>query len=168
MSDAVHAGTGQPAPQFELAIVARFHEADLLGRLNNAVYLHYLEQAAVEHAAALGLTFDVCRALGGVFVARRHQIEFLRPAFPGDVMLVQTWLGEARGARVRRHYQIARLAPDTPALPFTGQVSTGARPAGELVAQAETDWVFMSEDGRPRRMPAQMLTRFALAERAPG
>ncbi|MFT4038260.1 MAG: thioesterase family protein [Thermomicrobiales bacterium] len=167
MSEAGREDSGQPAPQFELAIVARFHEADLLGRLNNAVYLHYLEQAAVEHAAALGLTFEVCRALGGVFVARRHEIEFLRPAFPGDVMLVQTWLGEARGARVARHYQIVRLAPDTPAPPFAGRVPTGALPDGELVVTAETDWVFMSEDGRPRRIPPQILTQFAQALVAP-
>jgi len=151
-------------PQFEIAMQARFHEADLLGHINNAVYLHYMEQAAIEHASSLGLTVDASRAFGGVFVARRHEIEFLRAAFPGDVVRVQTWLLEPHGARVTRCYQISRVA-DSAGEPFTGRMPRREAPliAQDVLVRAVTEWVFMSEEGRPRRIPEGILALFAQA-----
>lgn len=151
-------------PQFEIAMQARFHEADLLGHVNNAVYLHYMEQAAIEHATHLGLTVEASRAFGGVFVARRHEIEFLRAAFPGDVVRVQTWLLQPHGARVTRCYQIFR-GGDAAAEPFAGRVpsgESGLTPQAVLV-RAVTEWVFMSENGRPRRIPDGIQELFAQA-----
>jgi acyl-CoA thioester hydrolase len=155
-------------PQFEIAMQARFHEADLLGHINNSVYLHYMEQAAIEHATHLGLTVDASRALGGVFVARRHEIEFLRAAFPGDVVRVQTWLLAPHGARVTRCYQISR-AEDPDREPFIGRVPQDASTPSPraLLVRGVTEWVFMSEDGRPRRIPEGILTMFARAGVAP-
>jgi acyl-CoA thioester hydrolase len=155
-------------PQFEIAMQARFHEADLLGHVNNAVYLHYMEQAAIEHATFLGLTVEASRALGGVFVARRHEIEFLRAAYPGDVVRVQTWLLESHGARVTRCYQLFRV--ENPATePFTGRVPRVGTPlpAQSVLVRAATDWVFMSADGRPRRIPEGILALFARAAVTP-
>ncbi len=155
-------------PQFEIAMQARFHEADLLGHVNNAVYLHYMEQAAIEHATSLGLTVEASRAFGGVFVARRHEIEFLRAAFPGDVVRVQTWLMEPHGARITRCYQIYR-ADDLATEPFTGRVSRPSPPLSpqKVLVRAVTEWVFMSEDGRPRRIPEGILALFAQAAVVP-
>lgn len=155
-------------PQFEIAMQARFHEADLLGHVNNAVYLHYMEQAAIEHATYLGLTVEASRAFGGVFVARRHEIEFLRAAYPGDVVRVQTWLLEPHGARVTRCYQIYRVE-DAATEPFTGRVprtELSLSPQAVLV-RAVTEWVFMSESGRPRRIPEGIQTLFSRAATTP-
>jgi acyl-CoA thioester hydrolase len=155
-------------PQFEIAMQARFHEADLLGHVNNAVYLHYMEQAAIEHATFLGLTVEASRAFGGVFVARRHEIEFLRAAYPGDVVRVQTWLLEPHGARVTRCYQIYR-AEDSVTEPFTGRVPRPGAPlpAQALLVRGVTEWVFMSEDGRPRRIPEGVQALFSQAAMTP-
>jgi YbgC/YbaW family acyl-CoA thioester hydrolase len=151
-------------PQFEIAMQARFHEADLLGHINNAVYLHYMEQAAIEHATFLGLTVEASRAFGGVFVARRHEIEFLRAAYPGDVVRVQTWLLEPHGARVTRCYQIYRVE-DPSSEPFTGRVPRTETPLTQqsVLVRATTEWVFMSGDGRPRRIPEGIQAMFAKA-----
>src|SRR5215218_6452933 len=64
----------------------RYHEMDALGHVNNAVYLHYLEQAAIEHSSALGFTSELLERLGGLFIARRHEIDYLRPAVVGDLL----------------------------------------------------------------------------------
>ncbi len=151
-------------PQFEIAMQARFHEADLLGHVNNAVYLHYMEQAAIEHATHLGLTVEASRAFGGVFVARRHEIEFLRAAYPGDVVRVQTWLLAPHGARVTRCYQIYR-GGDPATEPFTGRVPRSEPPLSPeaVLVRAITEWVFMSEEGRPRRIPERIGEMFARA-----
>src|SRR5215203_4558299 len=89
---------------FETFVRVRFHEVDALGHVNNAAYLNYLEQAAIDHATFLGLDLPQLQGLGGVFVARRHEIMFLKPVFAGELLRVVTWLGEPRGARVDRHY----------------------------------------------------------------
>ena len=151
-------------PQFEIAMQARFHEADLLGHVNNAVYLHYMEQAAIEHATFLGLSMEGSRAFGGVFVARRHEIEFLRAAYPGDVVRVQTWLLAPHGARVTRCYQLYH-ADDAASEPFTGRVPTAGPPFSPQAAlvRAVTEWVFMGEDGRPRRIPEEIQRLFRKA-----
>jgi acyl-CoA thioester hydrolase len=57
---------------------------DAIGHVNNSVYQNYLEQAAIEHSEHLGLTLELYRELSGVFVMRRVEIDYLRPAVAGD------------------------------------------------------------------------------------
>jgi acyl-CoA thioester hydrolase len=136
----------------------RFHEVDPLGHVNNAAYLNYLEQAAIDHATALGLDMERLDTLGGFFVARHHDIHFLRPAFAGDILRVVTWLSEGRGARVTRRYLVIRDESLPAPATVLGQVIAGSEVSldGELVARAATEWVFVSRDGKPRRVPAEI------------
>src|SRR5215217_4437539 len=97
-----------PAHSFETQLRVRHYEMDALGHVNNAVYLHYLEQAAIDHSAALGYDVARLRALGGLFIARRHEIDYLRPASAGDVLQVVTWAVELKGAQAVRDYAIYR------------------------------------------------------------
>ena len=138
-------------PAFETFFRVRFHEVDALGHVNNAAYLNYLEQAAIDHATFLGLDLQRLQALGGVFVARRHEIVFLKPTFAGDLLRVVTWLGEPRGARVDRQLprvQGARIA-DRACLSRVVRSTWSGMPADNaLVAQATTEWVFARKGGR--------------------
>src|SRR4051812_7460207 len=135
---------------------------DVLGHVNNAVYLHYLEQTAIEHSATLGYTSERLGALGGLFVAHRHEIDYLRPAVAGDLLQVVTWVGGMTGARAQREYAIARR--DMPAdgrLPADGLIAAGAAPAATLLVRAHTDWVWVGvADHRPRRMPVELRAAF--------
>src|SRR5215213_1310317 len=84
-----HAPTALPPRSGFLAhFRGRYPEMDALGHVNNAVYLHYLEQAAIEHSSALGFTSELLDRLGGLFIARRHEIDYLRPAVVGDLLQV--------------------------------------------------------------------------------
>jgi acyl-CoA thioester hydrolase len=150
---------------FETFTRVRFHELDALGHVNNAAYLNYIEQAAIDHAAFLGLGMDEMLALGGVFVARRHEIDYLRPAHGGDVLRIATWLGEPRGARVHRSYLVLREAQPPPEISTTGRLA----PRGDvprdlpLIARARTEWVFVDGAGHPRRVPGEVIERFRSA-----
>jgi acyl-CoA thioester hydrolase len=144
----------------------RFHECDPLGHVNNAVYLNYLEQIAIDHAAAVGWPAERLRIeTGAVFVARRHEVEYLRPALEGDVLRVRTWPEEMSGARGFRVYDITRateppegridrlLTPDelTPA------------PSAEVLVRARTEWAFMNvATGRPQRIPKDVTEAFLI------
>lgn len=143
----------------------RHHEMDALGHVNNAVYLNYLEQAGIEHSAALGYDAARLRELGGYFIARRHEIDFLRPALAGDLLQVVTWIGEQRGAQAVREYVLARL--DRPArgvVPADHFLAPGFALPGAALVRARTYWVWVgAEDGRPRRPPTEVSAAFRRA-----
>ena len=149
-------------PAFETFFRVRFHEVDALGHVNNAAYLNYLEQAAIDHATFLGLDLLRLQELGGVFVARRHEIVFLKPTFAGDLLRVVTWLGDARGARVDRQYLVFREPGRTANVPVRGRpVIWSDTSAGDaLAARATTEWVFASSQGQPRRIPSEVVSAF--------
>jgi acyl-CoA thioester hydrolase len=149
-------------PAFEAFFRVRFHEVDSLGHVNNAAYLNYVEQAAIDHATFLGLDLQRLQQLGGVFVARRHEIEFLKPTFAGNILRVVTWLGEPRGARVDRRYLVYRESSSEPEVIVAVRPTLrGNMPALDaLVARATTEWVFVNNQGQPRRIPDEVARLF--------
>ncbi len=129
--------------RFTTRLRVRHYEMDALGHVNNAVYLHYLEQAAIEHSEQLGFTFERYRELGGVFVMRRMEIDYRRPAVAGDVLDITTWAHEMRGPRAIRRYEIRKHG----------------QPALMLSAEALWVWVDMVTM-RPRPIPKVLLEVF--------
>ena len=145
----------------------RHHEMDALGHVNNAVYLHYLEQTAIQHSEALGYSGTQLRGLGGLFIASRHEIDYLRPAVAGDLLAVVTWVAEMGGARCRRDYAILRRAEAADGrLPSDSLLGIGEAAPGEPLVRARTQWAWVGvEDGRPRRIPTALRVVF-VAEQA--
>lgn len=129
--------------RFIAQLRVRHYEMDTLGHVNNAVYQNYLEQAAIEHLEHLGFSLERYRHLGGVFVMRRIQIEYLRPAVAGDTLEVATWVQEMRGSRSTRRYEIRKQGQD------------------ELLVTAEALWVWVDTKAmRPRAIPSDILNVF--------
>ena len=80
----------------------RQYELDLYGHVNNAVYLNWIEQAAIDHVEALGFGRDWAAEQGGGWVVREHRVTYHRPVVYGDVVLVTT-LPAAEARRCARH-----------------------------------------------------------------
>lgn len=142
----------------------RFSECDPLGHVNNAVYLNYLEQVAIDHAAAMGWNSQqLMDVAGAVFVARKHEITYHQPAFENDLLLVCTWPTEMRGARGMRTYTVSRFNGDVAGwvdrlLPFAEMPEVQRR---DLIVSANTEWAFMNvESGRPARIPEVVAADF--------
>ena len=151
----------RPGPRFAAHFKVRQYEMDALGHVNNAVYLHYLEQAATEHANAAGHGAERARELGGGWVVRRHEIDYLRPASGDDILQVITWAVEFRGARAFRDYAIYRLGTGGTNLPPNRFLAPDAPVPGEPLVTARTIWVWLdSVTGRPRRIPPEMYAAF--------
>jgi acyl-CoA thioester hydrolase len=152
------------SPRYAAHFKVRHYEMDALGHVNNAVYLHYLEQAAYEHSAAGGFNEAQTRSLGGLWMVRTHEIEYLRPATAGDVLQVVTWAVAFKGARAWRQYVIYRLASDTDgigAIPTDGFLAPDAAPPGEPLIRARTLWVWADAvTYRPKRIPAALYRAF--------
>jgi len=128
---------------FKTLLRVRHYEMDALGHVNNAVYQNYLEQAAIEHSEYLGLTLNVYQELGGVFVMRRVEIDYLRPAVAGDTLEITTLLQEMRGTRALRRYEIRKQNQE------------------DLLVTAEALWVWLdAKIMRPRPIPNVILDKF--------
>ena len=128
---------------FTTLLRVRHYEMDALGHVNNAIYQHYLEQAAIEHSESLGFTPVRYQELGGTFVMRRVAIDYLRPAVAGDVLEITTWLQEMRGVRTLRRYEIRRQGES------------------DLIVTGEALWVWVDENTmRPKAIPEMIVEAF--------
>jgi acyl-CoA thioester hydrolase len=155
-------------PAMLIYLRPRFSDLDPLGHVNNAVYVNLMEQAAIDHAAALGLGQSRLAALGGVFIARRHLIEFLQPALSGDRLRILTWVEYMHGARAFRRYEVQRqpgTSPEPWPLPDrTVRPGEVPSPFGDVILRARTEWAYVDvATGRPKRMPPPVLAVLDLA-----
>jgi acyl-CoA thioester hydrolase len=117
---------------------------DANGHANNVEFVRWMQDAAVHHADARGLT-EATRQAGATWVVRSHQIEYLRPAFAGDALRVLTWVADFRRAFSTRRYRFTRPAD------------------GAVLARGETNWVFLdTTTGRPKSIPAELQGMFEL------
>lgn len=129
---------------FTLNIQASDRDVDTNGHVNNIVYVQWMQDVAIAHSDAVGCT-AATTAAGCTWVARSHQIEYLRPAFAGDRILLQTWIVDAaKKSSSPRRYRMVRESD------------------GAVLARGETLWVFIDmQSGRPRTIPAEVIGCFA-------
>lgn len=121
-------------------------DIDLLGHVNNVVWVRYVVELATAHADALGLGFDATRALGGIWIVRRHDVLYHANVSLDATIRESTWVSSMRGALSVRH---ARFETD----------------AGALLVEAQTEWAFVDATTlRPRRVPAGVRERFDTVE----
>jgi acyl-CoA thioester hydrolase len=120
-------------------------EIDALGHASNLAYLAWMQAAALAHSAAQGWPAERYHELGSGWVVRSHQIEYLRPAFAGEPIVVRTWVAGFRKVTSLRRYKIIRPADD------------------RVLATAATDWAFVNyRTGMPTRVPEEISSAFEL------
>lgn len=117
--------------------------------VNNVAYVHWMQDVAVRHAAAAGCIRET-HARGATWVVRSHSVEYLRPAFAGERLAVETWVADARRARSKRRYRFLRAGDD------------------RLLVSGETEWVYVdAASGRPRDIPREVIEVFRLLPDGP-
>jgi acyl-CoA thioester hydrolase len=116
----------------------RLYELDSNGHVNNAVYLNYAEQVALEHVEAMGFGREWCLAHNGGWVVREHHATYHRPATSGDILLLTTMPLELGAVTGQRRTLINRESD------------------GALLMEATTLWVWVRGDGRPTRIPHEL------------
>lgn len=125
--------------RFESRFAVRQYELDIQGHVNNAVYLHWAEQTAVDHVEALGFGRAWSLANDGGWVVREHTIAYHRPITYGDTAVVTTLPQELIGVRGIRRTEIRRASD------------------GQLAAVATTVWAWVRiSDQHPARIPAEL------------
>ena len=120
---------------------------DQLGHVNNVVWIDLIIELAHAHSSSLGLGFEATKKLGGIWIVRRHEIDYHQPALPGEEILEETWLTALRGARSTRKARFTRASDGT-----------------QLVS-AVTRWAYVdTQTQRPRRIDPPILATFKVLE----
>ena len=126
---------------FERTFIARPEHIDELGHVNNAVWVQWIQDVAVEHWDKVA---DPKHKLAYFWVVVRHEIDYKAPAFEGERLLARTWVGEPAGATWERFIEIRRPEGD------------------KLLARGRSVYAALDKaTGRPRRVDSQLREPFA-------
>ncbi|MEZ4371740.1 MAG: thioesterase family protein [Polyangiaceae bacterium] len=119
---------------------------DELGHVSNLEWVRWVSRIATAHSESVGLGFSAYQQLGLLWVVRRHEIDYLAEALEGQLLEVNTWIADVRGATSRRSTRFHRIADD------------GSR---QLLVSAETTWAMIDlKRRRPTRVPKDLLARY--------
>lgn len=128
---------------FSIRLHVAPQDVDELQHVSNVVYIRWIQDVAVAHSVSVGLSLEEYRQRGAVFVVRRHEVDYLRPALSGDEVEVETRVVEVSPVTATRRTFIRRARD------------------GQVLVQARTQWAYISTaSGRPVRIPAEVLQRF--------
>ena len=129
---------------YSYKIVVPQSAMDANGHANNVEFVRWMQDAAIAHADAAGCSAATLAA-GATWVARSHRIDYLRPAYAGDDIIISTWVKDFRRAFSRRRYEFMRASDRV------------------ILARGQTDWVFVDRTtGRPKSVPAEIQAMFEI------
>ncbi len=118
-------------------------DIDILGHVNNAVYLIWAQNIAIAHWNAVASQSLIQKY---VWIALRHEIDYRDQVLVDEVVEIRTWLGRAAGPRFARHVDIRK--------PGSTRFS----------AQVLTDWCLVDAKTRkPKRVGSQIFKPFGVA-----
>ena len=132
-----------------MEIVAAPEDVDNLGHVSNIAYVRWVQDVAVAHSVAVGWDYAAYVQAGAVFVVRRHEIEYVVPAYAGDRIRLVTWVQSWRGATCERRTRIERGSD------------------GRELCRGVTQWVRVAAaaagqtSGRPKRIPPEIVSAFS-------
>ena len=129
------------AMQFNWPVRVYYEDTDAGGVVYHSQYLNYMERARTEWLRNLGIAQSTMRnELAVVFVVRKMQIQFHKPAKFDDALIVKTSLSERNGASLNFLQTIAR--------------------DDEMLISAIVEVVCVDEKKfKPVRIPASLLAR---------
>ena len=128
------------AASYTTQITAQPADIDILGHVNNAVWVQWMEQVATEHWTH---DADPAHVEAYVWVVTRHEIDYRGNVAEGETVTARTWIPDApRGARFDRLIE------------FSG-------PDGKVKVTARSTWAIVDKStGRILRVPPEVAANF--------
>tara|TARA_B100000965_G_scaffold367493_1_gene353491 strand:- start:126 stop:572 length:447 start_codon:yes stop_codon:yes gene_type:complete len=110
---------------------------DILGHVNNKVYLDWCELVSWDHSKSLGVTPKIYQELRCACVVVKNKIEYLGSLFENDSIAISTWITETDSKlKLSRVFQIIRVKDN------------------KTVFRSNVDYVCINLDTyKPTRMP---------------
>ena len=120
----------------------RSYELDLLGHVNNAVYMNYLEAARIEAMASIGLSLERLKKEGVHVVVAAAALRYLAPSHLHDELSVTVEVTRIGRTSVTVHQTVYNRSTD------------------RLSVDAEIVGVFLGPDGKPMAVPPEFVKAF--------
>ncbi len=128
---------------YQQTIVVSPSAIDTNGHVNNTIYVHWMQDVAVAHSTANGWSPERYQQSRAGWFARRHCLDYLKPAFAHQLLTIQTWISGFEKTRSTRQYRIYHQT--TP------------------IFEAQTEWVYFDfERQRPARPPQILVKSFGV------
>jgi acyl-CoA thioester hydrolase len=129
-----------PANPFCLALTPKAEDIDMMGHVNNAVYVRWIQEVATAHWMAHAQPEWIADTL---WIVTRHEIDYKRPAHLGDRLIGCTWVGHAQGARFDRYVHIIDQQSE------------------QTLVEAKTTWAALdAQSRRLKRIPRSVIAHF--------
>ncbi len=126
---------------YEEKIIVSSKDIDFNGHVNNLKYIEWMINAAINHSASLGFTPEVYKNIGFTWFVKSHFVEYKKPAFEGDELIVKTWIKEVGKIISKREYEIYKK--------------------DILIAKGETEWIFVDlKTQRPKKIPKEIIEKY--------
>jgi acyl-CoA thioester hydrolase len=123
--------------KFSYQIKVKPDDIDMLGHVNNVVYVRWIQEVAGAHWHHAAPTELQNRCL---WVVLRHEIDYKSPAFLEDDITGYTWVGDYQGAKFDRFVSLYRSGSEL------------------LLAAAKTTWCLLdAQTMRPKRIDEEVL-----------
>ncbi|MDI1223382.1 MAG: thioesterase family protein [Acinetobacter sp.] len=120
---------------FDLKIEVKPEHIDVLGHVNNVVYVQWMQDVASAHIETLGVGLDQYLEMKHAMVAVEHHVQYRKAAMLDDDIILRTWLYEINALYSFRQYAFFNAKDQS--LLFTGN----------------TKWACIEiASGRPKRM----------------
>ncbi len=100
--------TGVSGPVHEYSLVVQKSDIDEYRHANNISYIRWMQETGFDHIAARGWSAEKLLALNLGIIARSHYVEYVKPAYEGDSLTVQTWIEDWSKVRSLRKYRFIR------------------------------------------------------------
>ena len=139
----------EPVRRIEHEYRVRFDEADADGWLRPSGLLRYAQDMAWRHSIEAGFDREWYTARGMAWLVRNVQVSIKERITYGDVLSVSTQVIGWRHVWARRRSEIRRI-----------DAEAGHHGDGPM-ATVETDWVLLTTEGRPAKVPAEVARYFA-------
>jgi acyl-CoA thioester hydrolase len=119
-------------------IAVRFYELDPYRHLNHSVYIQYFETGRIDLFKEMGWSLTQMSDLGTQIVVVSIETQFMAPGVENDELIVESWVEDVK--RVSMH--------------FGQRITRG----NEVLATQKVLGACTSLDGRPKRIPNELLT----------
>jgi acyl-CoA thioester hydrolase len=123
---------------YRYAVAIEPADIDQMGHVNNSVYLKWVQDAVVDYWRSVAPPDAVARHL---WVALKHEITYLKPTFPQDVVVAEVIAEKVDGARAMFRTVLKR--------------------GEEVLTEVASSWCCLdAASKRPIRLARDIVTRF--------
>jgi len=125
---------------YQTSLEVRGYELDSFGHVNHANYLSYLEFARWKMLEEEGVTLALFKSWDRFPVIAAIDIQYIKPAFMGDVLTVETQLLDYKRSSMQLEQTIRKGAATVSVAKIRSVIVSGNGRPAELPEELEKKW----------------------------